>query len=117
MKLVEKKLLNAYRKLNDADKQTLSKFAAFLENNSEVESQPLAIPVLVQAKPDETVVGALKRLSTSYPMLDKSIMLNKTSTLMTQHIIHGREKAQVIPELELVFAEQYDELKKQSELK
>jgi len=113
MKPAEKKLLNAYRQLTDTDKQTLEKFADFLANNSEAELQPLAEPVLQEAKSGETVVGALKRLSASYPMLDKSIMLNKTSALMAQHVLQGRAKEEVIPELEVVFVEQYKELKVQ----
>lgn len=117
MKATEKKLLNIYRKLNESDKQSLEKFAAFLLNDSAAPVQSIAEPVIIEAKPDETVVGALKRLSASYPMLDKSIMLNKTSTIMTQHILHGRDKKEVIPELEAIFVEQYLELKKQSESK
>lgn len=111
MKPVEKKLLNNYRKLNDEDKQSLEKFASFLLANSTEEAEPLAEAVMIKAKPDESVVAALKRLSASYPMLDKSIMLNETSSLMTQHIMQGREKTEVIAELEAVFAEQYLVLK------
>ncbi len=111
MKPVEKKLLNHYRKLNDTDKQMLEKFAAFLCDNAEANEEPVAEAVLIAAKPDESVVGALKRLSASYPMLDKPVMLNQTSSLMTQHIMQGREKAEVITELESVFAEQYRILK------
>lgn len=111
MKPVEKKLLNNYRKLNEADKQALEKFAAFLTANASEKTVPVAEVVLIEAKPNESVVAGLKRLSASYPMLDKSIMLNQTSSLMTQHIMQGREKTEVIAELELVFAEQYRVLK------
>ena len=115
MKPVEKKLLNMYRKLNDTDKQSLEKFAAFLHANAEEVAEPLADVVLIEAKPDETVIGALKRLSASYPMLDKSIMLNQTSSFMTQHVMQGRAKEEVIPELEAAFAEQYSILKSDSQ--
>lgn len=115
MKPAEKKLLNVYRKLSDADKQAIEKFAAFLQVNSEEADEPLAEPVLTQPKPNETVVGALKRLSASYPMLDKSIMLNETSSLMTQHVMQGRSKEEVIPELEVVFSQQYLVLKNRKE--
>ena len=117
MKPEEKKLLNIYRKLSDTDQHVLEKFASFLRSNTEEKQEPLPEPALVPAKPNETVVGALKRLSASYPMLEKSIMLNKTSTLMTQHIMQGRAKEEVILELELVFSDQFQELKKQSESK
>jgi len=110
MKPVEKKLLNIYRKLDDEDKQTLEKFAAFLQSNTDEKNTPTPEPVLIEPKQEETVVGALKRLSASYPMLDKSIMLNQTSTLMTQHVMQGRAKEEIIPELESVFSEQYQML-------
>ena len=102
--------------MNEADQHALEKFAQFLSSNAEIIAEPLATPKIVEAKEDETVVGALKRLSASYFMLDKSIMLNKTSALMAQHVLQGRDKLEVISELETVFLEQYQELKNQSEL-
>jgi len=110
MKPVEKKLLNIYRTLAEPEKKMLSKFADFLQNSSEETIKPLATPVTIEPKKDETVVGALKRLSSSYSMLDKTIMLNKTSGLMAQHVLQGRNKIDVIIELEAVFIEQYEEL-------
>ena len=63
-------------------------------------------------RPDsEKVVAAIKRLSQTYFMLDKSKMLGYTSDLMTQHIIHGRDGVEVIDELELVFLREYEKLK------
>ena len=43
-------------------------------------------------------------------MLDKAAMLNETSMLMTQHIMHGRAAADVIDELEDLFEQQYRKL-------
>ncbi len=112
MKAEEKKLLKRFRELSETDKQSLLKFAAFLQSdNSEEKTETISEPVLIAAKDGESVVGALKRLSASYPMLDKAIMLNQTSTLMTQHIMQGRHKVEVILELETVFAENYKKMK------
>jgi len=115
MKADEKKLLQFYRNLVDDNKQTLLKFAEFLAQNQSTElDEQLPEPVLISPKENETVVGALKRLSASYPMLDKAKMLNETSTLMTQHVMHGRDKQEVISELEVLFETQYALLKKDS---
>ena len=115
MKPAEKKLLNIYRKLDDSNKESLEKFAAFLLADNKEADAPLVEPQIIEAKPDESVVGALKRLSASYSMLDKSVMLNKTSGLMAQHVLQGRAKEDVILELESIFIAQYKELKEQSD--
>ena len=58
----------------------------------------------------ESVVQAVKRLSETYPMLDKGKMLGETADLVAQHIVQGRDAAEVIDELERVFRRFYDEL-------
>jgi len=58
----------------------------------------------------ETVVGALKRLSKTYPMLDKSLMLGATSDLVASHILQGTGVAETIDALEEIFREHYREL-------
>lgn len=110
MKPQEKKLLNLFRNLSEKNRQTVLDFAEFLGSRNEVRDEVIAEPVLIAAKEDETVVGALKRLSNSYPMLDKSKMLNDTSVLVAQHVVQGRKKQEVIRELEEVFAQHYQRL-------
>ena len=107
----EKQLLKLFRELDDAARSTVLDFAAFLQQRGEPGEQTLPEPELIAAKPGETVVGAIKRLSASYPMLDKGKMLDETSTLVTQHVMQGRDKLEVIAELEQVFAEHYQRLK------
>lgn len=108
----EKQLLNYYRELNEENKNALMRFAEFLSQSNEEKPIVVEEPKLIAAKPDETVVGALKRLSASYFMLDKALMLNETSTIMAQHVMQGREKAEVIEELEVLFKSTYEKLKR-----
>jgi len=107
----EKKLLGVFRRLTEADQQTLLAFGEFLAGRA-VPPQASAIPepTHIERNPAETVVGALKRLSAMYPMLDKSKMLNETSSLVTQHVMQGRERAVVIDELEVVFKRHYERM-------
>ncbi|MDX1812045.1 MAG: Crp/Fnr family transcriptional regulator [Gammaproteobacteria bacterium] len=108
----EKLLLKSFRNLNEDDQYSLLKFAEFLaqqEKNMEV-LKALETPIAIAPKKNETVVGALKRLSTSYFMLDKAVMLNETSAIMAQHILQGRERDEVIEELEQLFKAQYAKL-------
>ena len=107
----EKQLLNVFRKLSEDKQVSLVHFAEFLEQKDDEAPKQIEQPKVIEAKSGETVVGALKRLSTSYFMLDKATMLNETSSIMAQHILQGREKAEVIEELEVLFKTQYEKYK------
>lgn len=108
----QKRLLKLFGQLAPAERDTLEAFAEFLAVRGKardnappanVEPQPIPRPAR------ESVVGAIKRLSATYPMLDKSRMLNQTSSLMTQHVMQGRRAAEVIDDLERLFADQYEQ--------
>jgi len=119
MNVSEKKLLQSYRVLNDEDKLALLKFSAFLAQNSSLTDKTqftqLEEPKQIEAKENESVVGALKRLSESYPMIEKSTLLDEASNLMSQHVLQGRAKKDVIIELEQLFQTRYQKIKKESE--
>lgn len=114
MKPQEKKLLAVFRQLDEADQQSVRAFAEFLSARGEKVNEPVPEPELIAPKENESVVGALKRLSKSYPMLDKSKMLNDTSLLVSQHVVQGRDKQEVIQELEAVFEKYYQQLLEES---
>ena len=115
MKNIEKKLLRFYRDLSEDDQHALLRYAEFLaeQQGEGIKNVELAEPVFTAPKLNETVVGALKRLSASYPMLDKAKMLDQTSTLMSDHLMRGKAKEVVIQEFEALFAEQYQLLKRE----
>ena len=116
MKKSEKKLLEAWRKLSESDQQAVLSFSEFLlERNGAVEEEQVASEPLDIPRPaDESVMAAIKRLSKTYPMINKDHMLNETSSLVAQHVIHGKNAVEVIDELEIVFQRHY-ELSKQGE--
>lgn len=105
----EKRLREILSDLPDAQAAALLEYAEFLAirygGPKEVTS-PLDIP----RPAEESVVKAIRRLGATYPMLDRSKILNETSTLMTQHVLHGRAAAQVIDELEVMFKRHYEKL-------
>lgn len=106
-----KVLLDIFERLSEQDRKTLVDFACFLETRRS-ESDLKKIPELkITPRPkDESVVRAIRRLSSDYHMLDKAPILNEASVLMAQHIMHGRAADEVIDELERLFEQQYRKL-------
>jgi hypothetical protein len=112
MKSIEKKLLKHFANLSPEQQQMLIQFAEFLvqKGDNGGEPEPIPEPVLLERPEEETVVGAIKRLTASYPMLERDKLFNETSMLMTKHVMHGHEAEQVIDELEALFASHYQAL-------
>ena len=111
----EQRLRRIFTQLPLAERKTLLAFAEFLQSRVVQDSTIPLSPQLIPRPSKESVVAAIKRLSKSYPMLDKSKMLDETSTLMTEHIMHGRDAVEVIDKLEEVFLQHYEVFKLQEE--
>lgn len=112
----ERRLLRLARSLDPQSKQTLLAFAEFLaeraaDSDAAQPTAPIPEPVLEERPAQESIVAAIKRLRRGYPMLDASTMLQETSSLMTQHVLQGRQTAAVIDDLEALFAARYQALK------
>ncbi len=111
---ITRDLLAVARRLPDAERQNLLRFAEFLlARVNEVPSEAPVIPEpeSIPRPAEESVIKAMRRLSRTYPMLDRGPLLNETSTLMTQHVMQGRPAVEVIDELENVFKRQYERLR------
>jgi len=105
-----RQLVKLYRSLDPDDQNTLLAFGEFLALRSAANAQEDRSPLEPERIPrprQESVVGAIKRLSRSYFMLDRSRMLNDTSSLMGAHVLQGRPATEVIDELEDLFARHY----------
>jgi hypothetical protein len=107
----ERRLLRSFRALDSDARETLLAFAEFLQSRARPAEAFAAVlePVLEPRPQQESVVGAIQRLRRTYPMLDGGRMLNETSSLMAAHVLQGRAAAEVIDELEALFAARYDE--------
>lgn len=111
----EKKLLALFEKLDSGQRKTLIEFAGFMviraPQDGDGEPSPPAQPLSI-ARPDtETVVMAIKRLTQTYPMLDRRKLLGDTSKYVAQHALEGRPAVEVIDELEVVFSRHYENLR------
>lgn len=115
----ESKLTALFRELAEADRHALIRYAEFLSGQpqtrlpasaSAAEPSPPSEPEKPKPIPrpeTESVIKAVKRLSETYYMLDKSKLLNETSPLVTQHVMFGKDAREVIDELEVVFEQRY----------
>lgn len=116
----ERRIVRLFRTLSVQDRATLLAFAQFLaaggavadprSGHATMESMPLGQPRHERRPPEESVVGAIKRLRRVYPMLDPGEMLHETSSLMAAHVLQGRDAVEVIDELECLFSARYEAL-------
>ncbi len=109
MKKSETKLLKQFRALPEEAQLSVIHFCDFLSSQHPVTEQDIAPPKNIIRPDKESVVLAMRRLSETYFMLDKDNILNEASSLMSQHILQGREAIEVIDELEVLFKKYYDE--------
>lgn len=115
MKGEGKRLLDLFGKLDGEQQQTLIEFAEFLAaraplGDDATPSAP-AEPLPIARPATETVVMAIKRLTQTYPMLDRRKLFTDTSRYMAQHALEGRPAAEVIDELEVVFSRHYETMR------
>lgn len=104
----EKKLLDVFRRLPQAAADSLLEFADFLsQRHAQSETIPES-PLDIPRPEQESVIAAVKRLSKTYPMLNKDTMLHETSGKVAQHLLQGRDAVEVIDELEVIFQAQYE---------
>jgi hypothetical protein len=110
LKKSEKQLLNLYRSLPEVARSNLLDFAQFLVERYPPEPETVSEPLTIPRPSEESVIAAVKRLSATYPMLNKDTMLHETSALVAQHLIQGRSATDVIDELEMIFLQNYQTL-------
>jgi len=102
-----KKLLTYYRSLPDEVAQQLVDYAEFLASRHNEDIKEISSPENIPRPEKESVVIAVKRLSATYPMLNKDKLLDQTSSLVSQNMLQGRDAIEVIDELEVIFKRHY----------
>jgi hypothetical protein len=111
----QQRLLRLFKQLGATEQRSLLDFAEFLAmREAQQAAQPPAAdsrPANIPRPPSESVVAAIRRLSKTFPMLDREALLHETSALMTAHVMQGRPAADVIDELEAVFRRHYRQVK------
>ena len=104
-----RRLLEILDRLPPEKVELVTDFAQFLFEHYGTGTQSTK-PLSITPPPDESVVDAIKRMRATYPMLDPANLLQHCAELMTQHIMSGRDRQQIISELESLFQQQYQTL-------
>ena len=107
------RLASIYARLGEPDRHALLAFAEFLATRGlptiaaaaspDLTEPPIPPPIRPARPEQETVIAAIRRLTLTYPMLDRAPILHATAALMSAHLIQGRAATQVIDELEALF--------------
>ena len=101
---------NIYASLPKDSQKTLLEFALFLQSKAPAVSQVPSTPLDIPRPEEESVIAGIKRLNKTYPMIDRSMLLNETSNLMMQHMMSGKAAIDVIDEMEALFEQKYQQL-------
>lgn len=103
-----KRLLECFDRLDERGRGTLVDYAEYLA--ARAEPKPIPEPEPIPRPEQERVVAAMRRLTATYPMLDRAKVLGEASNLLSQHVLEGRDAVEVIDELEVIFRRHYDAL-------
>jgi len=107
-------LIDLYEAMDDNRRKSLSDFADFLYAQAEPVSKEIPPPENIPRPEQETVVGAIKRLKTTYFMVESMSVFSDASSLMTEHMVKGRDVVEVIDEMEVLFEDAYKILVQES---
>ena len=107
-------LIDLYDAMDDERKKSLCDFADFLYDQADPISKIISPPEDSARPEEETVVGAVKRLKAQYHMIESMAVFSAASSLMTDHMVKGRDVIEVIDEMEILFEEAYKKLLEKS---
>ena len=113
----ERKLCKLYKSLGDNQRETLLVFAEFLNEKFvdagivEDAEAVLQLPILIEITENESVVKGIKRLKSSYFMIEDDNLLHEVSALMSEHIMKGVSAEDIILRIEAVFKKFYQQYK------
>ena len=109
----KKSLIEIFETLDTERQTSLFDFAEFLQSKGDLVVKKISEPIEIVRPDKETVVGAIKRLKQTYPMIDSMKVFSSASELMTDHMVKGRDAVEVIDEMEKIFEDFYSKMLKE----
>jgi len=104
---LRRQLVTLFDGLDEERQRTLFEFAEFLVARSTPRPSAAIVPMRAA---DETVFHAVRRLNATYPALERHRLLEPVGQLLSQHMVDGRPKNEIIDELEALYARTYADL-------
>jgi len=101
LKAYRAKLVALVEQLDADGRRTLLEYAEFLVSRVEV---PVAPRRTSARPPGETVLEAIRRLNRDFPGLRRGALMQPVGELLSQHMVDARPAAEVIAELEALYA-------------
>lgn len=115
MASVKNRLVEIAGQLSRDEQTALLDYAEFMLTRSEhAKTLSMRDPIDIPRPEDETVVAAMRRLSDTYPMLNKDKILHEAAGLMSEHVMQGREANVVIDELQILFHRHFETLNEEN---
>lgn len=111
----ETSLLKIFETLDEDRQNSLIDFAEYLQSKGNLVVKEMPRKVDIERPAEETVVGAIKRLKSTYPMIESMSIFSAASSLMTENMVNGRSSVEVIDEMHILFEEHYQSLLKEEE--
>ncbi len=111
-KPTSRQLSEIFESLDDERKASLVDYAEFLLSKGGPVVKEIGEPLDIPRPDQETVVGAVKRLKQTYPMVESMAVFSAASSLMTEHMVNGRDVDEVIDDMEKLFEESFQKLLK-----
>lgn len=105
----KKSLIEIFETLDAERQASLFDFAEFLQSKGGLVVKEFGEPLDIPRPDSESVVGAIKRLKQTYPMIESMTVFSSASELMTDHMVKGRDRVEVIDEMEQIFENFYSE--------
>ena len=113
-KLEERQLRAVLEALTDAEVVSVLDFAQYLRDRRRTAQKPSTEIVEIPRPEDESVIAAIRRLTQTYPTLDRGTVFNEASSLMTRHVVQGESREDTIDRLEALFQSRYTSLQAKS---
>jgi len=110
-----RQLIELYESMDEDRKRSLCDFIDYLYAQAEPISKDIPPPDKKSRPEKETVVGAVKRLKLTYHMVESMTVFSEASSLMTEHMVKGRDVVEVIDDMEILFEKAYQKLLQDNE--
>ncbi len=100
-------LLALIERLPEPALSSLAEFAGFLADKYPFEPEQVTVNPIPRPE-TEGIIAAIKRLTKTYPMLDKKVVFDQTALAMSDHVLEDQDATHSIDRLERIFREAYE---------